>query len=52
MQGFVNDSSYTNPCDPNSMQDLGQKRNSVYTLNVVDRPDAKKRAKSKLPKQS
>ena len=50
MPGFINDSTLTNPCDPNSMQNVGNPRNTVYKVKVVKLPDGHKMVKSKVPK--
>lgn len=42
MGGFINDSSYSNACDPNSMRDQGCIRNAIYHLSIKDANNNKK----------
>ena len=49
MQGFMNDSTLTNPSDPNTMQNVGYFRNSVYNAKVVSLPDGKRTVKTTKP---
>ena len=50
--GFINDGSGTNPCDPNSMQDLGRNGNTIYSYKVKTQPSGTRIVKSKVPEKS
>ena len=45
----MNDSTLTNPSDPNTMQNVGYFRNSVYNAKVVSLPDGKRTVKTTKP---
>jgi len=37
MGGYINDSSYSNACDPNSMRDQGGLRNATYHIKFTNK---------------
>jgi hypothetical protein len=39
LSGFINDSTYFNASDPNSMRNQGNIRNAIYNIKVNDVPD-------------
>lgn len=49
LQGYINDSTYTNAGDPSTMRDGGNFRNSIYNYKVESLPDGFKKVKSKKP---
>jgi hypothetical protein len=49
LPGFINDSSGTNPSDPNSLRSVGFISNGVYNPKILLLPKGFKFVKSKAP---
>lgn len=45
--GFMNESTYSNACDPNTMTDQGHSRNAVYNVVLEGHPDIRENSYSK-----